>query len=158
MSAYGFLETTTVDTTLSIPVNLTGETSGTITNSGATLTNSFAGASANGQFDIVVHYSGDPKYQGAFTSAATRWAQIIVADIPDFNSTSYGFIDDLLIDASIVSIDGPGGTLGQAGPDEFRNSIRPTWRECSRTARGRTSSCTRWDTFSESVRCGARSA
>ena len=84
MSAYGFLETTTVETTLSIPVNLTGETSGTITNSGATLTNSFAGASANGQFDIVVHYSGDLKYQGAFTSAATRWAQIIVADIPDF--------------------------------------------------------------------------
>jgi len=124
MSAYGFLETTTVDTTLSIPVNLTGETSGTITNSGATFTNSFAGASANGQFDIVVHYSGDPKYQGAFTSAATRWAQIIVADIPDFNSTSYGFIDDLLIDASIVSIDGPGGTLGQAGPDEFRPGSR----------------------------------
>jgi len=124
MNAYGFLETTTVDTTLIIPVDLTDAASSvTVTMVNAGLS-SIDGASANGQFDIVIHYSGDPKYQAAFTSAAIRWAQIIVADIPDFNSPTYGFIDDLLIDASIVSIDGPGGILGQAGPDEFRPGSR----------------------------------
>ena len=124
MSAYGFLETTTVDTTLIIPVDLAdAAASGTTTLVNAGL-NSLDVASANGQFDIVIHYSGDPKYQGAFTSAAIRWAQIIVADIPDFNSSTYGFIDDLLIDASIVAIDGAGGILGQAGPDEFRPGSR----------------------------------
>src|ERR1044072_1851119 len=125
MNAYGLLETTTVDTTLNLPLGLTGETSGTITNASAgDATNSFLGASANGQFDIVVHYSGDPKYQSAFTSAAARWSQIIVGDILDFNSPTHGFIDDLLIDASIVSIDGPGGILGRAGPDELRPGSR----------------------------------
>ena len=124
MSAYGYLETTTVDTTLIIPVDLTdAAASGTVTLANAGL-NSFDSASANGQFDIVIHYSGDPKYQAAFTSAAARWAQIIVADIPDFNSPTYGLIDDLLIDASIVAIDGAGGILGQAGPDEFRPGSR----------------------------------
>jgi hypothetical protein len=78
-------------------------------------------ASANGQFDIVVRYTGDPAYQVAFTQAAIRWSQIIIGDIPDFNSGQYGFIDDLLIDARIVPIDGPGRILGQAGPDLFRS-------------------------------------
>jgi Ca2+-binding RTX toxin-like protein len=78
-------------------------------------------AEANGRFDIVVRYSGDPRYQAAFTDAAARWSQIITADIPDITSSPYGFIDDLLIDASIVAIDGPGGILGQAGPDYVRN-------------------------------------
>jgi hypothetical protein len=76
---------------------------------------------ANGRFDIVVNYSGDPKYQAAFTDAANRWAQIIIADIPDITSSPYGFIDDLVIDARIVSIDGAGGILGQAGPDYVRS-------------------------------------
>ena len=79
-------------------------------------------ASVNGTFDIVIRYSGNSTYQAAFTQAAARWAQIIIADIPDFNSSQYGTIDDLLIDASIVSIDGGGGILGQAGPDLFRSS------------------------------------
>jgi hypothetical protein len=78
-------------------------------------------ASANGRFDIVVRYTGDPAYQAAFTQAAIRWSQIIIGDIPDFNSGQYGFIDDLLIDARIVPIDGPGRILGQAGPDLFRS-------------------------------------
>jgi len=85
-----------------------------------TTTTTTAGASANGRFDIVIRYTGDPAYQAAFTQAAVRWSQIIIADIPDFNSTQYGLIDDLLIDARIVAIDGPGRILGQAGPDLFR--------------------------------------
>jgi hypothetical protein len=79
---------------------------------------------ADADFDIIVNYSGDPKYQAAFTQAVIRWTQIIVADIPDYNSAQYGLIDDLLIDASIVSIDGAGGILGQAGPDLLRPGSR----------------------------------
>jgi hypothetical protein len=74
---------------------------------------------ADADFDIVINYSGDPKYQAAFTTAVIRWTQIIIADIPDYQG-----IDDLVIDASIVSIDGAGGILGQAGPDLLRPGSR----------------------------------
>jgi 20S proteasome alpha/beta subunit len=73
-------------------------------------------------FDITVNYSGDPTYQSYFTAAAQRWQQIITADLPDVDSATYGHIDDLLISASVTSIDGPGGILGQAGPDLFRST------------------------------------
>ena len=72
-------------------------------------------------FDIVINYSGDPAYQAAFDAAATRWEQIITADIPDFTSPTYGLIDDLLIEASVTFIDGAGLVLGRAGPDELRD-------------------------------------
>ena len=75
----------------------------------------------NTSFDITIRYSGDPTFQPAFNTAAQIWQQIITADIPDVNSGTYGFIDDLLIDASVVAIDGPNGILGQAGPDDFRS-------------------------------------
>ena len=75
----------------------------------------------NTTYDIAVHYSGDPAYQQVFNTASQIWQEIITADLPDVNSGTYGFIDDLLIDASVVAIDGAGGILGQAGPDEFRS-------------------------------------
>lgn len=83
---------------------------------------SVALANVSGTFDIVIRYSGNSIYQAAFTQAAAIWAQIIIGDIPELNSSQYGLIDDLLIDASIVSIDGQGGILGQAGPDLFRTT------------------------------------
>lgn len=75
---------------------------------------------AAGTFDIQIRYTGDARFQAAFDEAATRWEQVIVADIPDFNSRRFGAIDDLLIDASAVAIDGRNGVLGRAGPDELR--------------------------------------
>ena len=63
-----------------------------------------------------------------FTQAAARWAQVITADTPNYASKSRacgkddervsftGAIDDLVIMASAPQLDGPGGTLGQAGP------------------------------------------
>jgi hypothetical protein len=77
---------------------------------------------ADTTFDIVIHYTGNSLYQPLFDDAAERWEQIIIADLPDVNSSQFGFVDDLLIDASVVSIDGPGGVLGQAGPDWIRSS------------------------------------
>ncbi|UVO51893.1 pre-peptidase C-terminal domain-containing protein [Sphingomonas sp. SUN019] len=82
---------------------------------------------SGGGFDIVIRYTGDPQYQALFDQAAARWESVITGDIPNFNSSRYGLIDDLLIDASISAIDGQGSVLGQAGPDEFRSgSLLPS--------------------------------
>jgi hypothetical protein len=54
-----------------------------------------------------------------FQQAAAKWQSVITGDLP--NATYGGVaVDDLLIDASGVAIDGPGNVLGQAGPDAFR--------------------------------------
>jgi len=71
-------------------------------------------------FNIQINYTGDSIYQHLFDSAAERWEQIIITDIPDMQTNTYGLIDDLLIDASINYIDGPGHTLAQAGADLLR--------------------------------------
>jgi len=73
------------------------------------------------QFSINFNYSGDPQYQQYFTNAAARWSQVILNDLPDVNSPTYGFIDDLLINVNIAPIDGAGGILGQAGWDLRRS-------------------------------------
>jgi hypothetical protein len=80
-------------------------------------------AGGTSEFDIVIQLSGGltPSQEAIFELAANRWESIIVGDIPDVNSPVYGYIDDVLIDASGEDIDGPGGILGMAGPDEFRN-------------------------------------
>jgi hypothetical protein len=58
--------------------------------------------------------------QAIFNQAADRWEEIITGDLP--NATYNGqAVDDLLIHASSVAIDGAGGILGQAGPDRFRS-------------------------------------
>lgn len=67
-------------------------------------------------FDITLNLSGmSPAQIAIFQQAAARWAEIIVGDVPDVGS-----IDDVLIDGSIVAIDGVGGILGQAGPTAVR--------------------------------------
>jgi hypothetical protein len=64
-------------------------------------------------FNIDVVFGGGltPSQQAVFANAAARWQEIIVGDVPDF-----GGVDDIVIFASGVPIDGPGGILGQAGP------------------------------------------
>ena len=54
-----------------------------------------------------------------FRQAAERWGQIITADIPDAYYRGQR-VDDVLIDASAVTIDGSGGILGQAGATHLR--------------------------------------
>ena len=71
-------------------------------------------------FDIDVAYSGDPTYQSYFTAAAQRWQQVITGDLPGFNVPGYGFVDDLHITASVGSIDGRGGILGQTRVEYYR--------------------------------------
>lgn len=72
----------------------------------------------------------DSTHRAAFESAAARWEEVVRSDLPDVTfSSPYDFsscadsagtrsdpIDDMLIFVRVDSIDGPGGTLGQAGP------------------------------------------
>ena len=55
----------------------------------------------------------------AFKTAADRWSKIITGDLPSV-IVSGEVIDDLVIEAQGVPIDGPGRILGQAGPTNLR--------------------------------------
>ncbi len=74
-----------------------------------------------GGFDIQFAFSGlTTAQQAIFEQAALKWESIIVGDLP--NATYDGqTIDDLLISASAVAIDGVGNVLGQAGPERLRS-------------------------------------
>lgn len=71
-------------------------------------------------------------HRAAFENARARWEGIITADVPDlgqelpgcggFHPPTEAFVDDLVIYVTVDSIDGPAGTLGQAGPCYFRDS------------------------------------
>ena len=90
--------------------------------------------SANAQvtpFDIDLSYTGPAAFQAAFDNAEARWEEIITGWSDGLNITAttagnqdYGVGDDLFslfIDANVGTIDGPGGTLGSAGPTELVN-------------------------------------
>lgn len=87
-------------------------------------------------FDIEIRWNqpgGTPAQREAFRIAETRWQVLIVteaSDVPVNRGTGFcgsvspidETIDDLLILADIVEIDGPGGTLGSAGPCLIRET------------------------------------
>src|SRR5918993_4888913 len=72
-------------------------------------------------YKIEVRFMGGltTKQKAAFKKAADRWTKVIVGDLP---SVMVGgeLIDDLLIEAKGIPIDGPNGILGQAGPTNLR--------------------------------------
>ncbi len=57
--------------------------------------------------------------QAAFTTAAERWSRVITADVPSV-IVEGETVDDIVIDADGMAIDGPQGILGQAGPTQLR--------------------------------------
>jgi len=81
-------------------------------------------------YNITVHYLGDYTNTQllAFAEAELRWESLITGDLPDVNANlspgdcgdnspaMAGPFDDLTIFVTIEPIDGPFGTLGQAGP------------------------------------------
>jgi len=71
----------------------------------------------NIQIDFVGSWSSDLRQ--AFVSAADAISDFILGDVPASGSRRSA-IDDLMITASLVNIDGAGGILGQAGPDALR--------------------------------------
>ncbi|HEV7921706.1 MAG TPA: leishmanolysin-related zinc metalloendopeptidase [Thermoanaerobaculia bacterium] len=72
-------------------------------------------------FAIEVRFLGGltPRQQTAFKRAADRWSKVIVGDLPSVQ-VGTDLIDDVLILASGITIDGPGRILGQAGPTRLR--------------------------------------
>ena len=89
-------------------------------------------------FNIEVIWVGNEPsaaHQAAFNAAVTRWESIITSDIPDvFVSADeggtidgikvFGLVDDLRIYARLANIDGPGETLGSAGPRKMREQSK----------------------------------
>ena len=90
-----------------------------------------AAPSNPGAFDIrilFVEEPADPDVRAAFENAAARWEQVLTGDLSDVqanvsagacldrNPGYQGTVDDLLIVADVVPIDGAYGILGSAGP------------------------------------------
>ena len=78
-------------------------------------------AATESPFAIEVRFLGGltPSQQQAFAAAADRWTTMIVGDLPAVQVDGEA-IDDLLILAQGVPIDGLGRILGQAGPTHLR--------------------------------------
>lgn len=78
-------------------------------------------AAAVSPFTIEVRFLGGltPTQQDAFKNAANRWTRAITGDLPAMNVDGE-LIDDIVILAQGVDIDGPGSILGQAGPTHIR--------------------------------------
>ena len=74
-------------------------------------------AKTESPFHIEVRFLGGltDSHMQVFRQAADRWTRVIVGDLPDVQVDGE-VIDDVVIDAQGVPIDGVGGILGQAGP------------------------------------------
>ena len=72
-------------------------------------------------YHIQIRFLGglNAAQKAAFKKAADRWTGVIVGDLPSVK-VGTDIIDDLLIEAQGVAIDGPGKILGQAGPTALR--------------------------------------
>ncbi len=77
---------------------------------------------SEGAFDISLRFDAgiDPIVRATFEQAAAKWESVIIRDISRFTTSEGDIIDDVRIDVSANFIDGPGGTLAFAGPDESR--------------------------------------
>jgi len=80
-----------------------------------------AAALAPSPFTIEVRFLGGltNTQKNAFKTAAKRWTNVIVGDLPAFEVDGE-VVDDILILAQGAAIDGAGKVLGQAGPTRIR--------------------------------------
>ncbi|GMQ31079.1 leishmanolysin-related zinc metalloendopeptidase [Algoriphagus confluentis] len=94
-----------------------------------------AGGPDRGRFNITLKFLTpvtERQFQ-VFDEAAGRWEGIIIGDVPSITGTlpsafeglppvaNNETIDDIIIEVALIPIDGPGGTLGAAGPVFVRN-------------------------------------
>lgn len=72
-------------------------------------------------FNIQIKFGGglSQAQRAAFQTAAARWSQIIVGDLPAVE-VGGELVDDVAISAEGIDIDGQGQILGQAGPSFVR--------------------------------------
>jgi hypothetical protein len=82
---------------------------------------SASAAAIQSAYKIEVRFLGGltESQKNAFKTAADRWSRVIIGDLPTVN-TGGDIIDDLLIEAEGVPIDGVSNILGQAGPTKLR--------------------------------------
>ena len=82
------------------------------------LTTYTSGGERATSYNIDIEFSGTwtAELQQAFIDAAEFLSKIILGDVT--NTT--GGIDDIVINASLIAIDGSGGVLGRAGPTSIR--------------------------------------
>jgi hypothetical protein len=104
--------------------------------SNASLTITLGGTPVPYNIDLVFVDSGTVTQNQAFRNAATQLTQMIIGDLPDHDFGTAnpfpadqctdgqpavtGVVDDLRIYVRIIPIDGPLGTLAQAGPCAIR--------------------------------------
>jgi adhesin/invasin len=107
----------------------------TLLATGTFLTFTATAVSVTSNFNLKVEYRSPVTLtqENAFAAAAARWSNIILGDVPDVHlllAAGDCFdtqrlinedVDDVLIFVEVVSIDGPGGVLGSAGPCVLRN-------------------------------------
>ena len=106
-----------------------------VTNSGGEA--AFSAVATDFKIELVFITNGTPSQDAAFLAVADRWMNILRGELPevDFSSNPVlantciqgqpevsGTIDDLRIYIDITPIDGPLGTLGQAGPCQIRTT------------------------------------
>jgi len=74
-----------------------------------------------GEYNIQINFVGSwsADLRQAFISAANAISDFILGDVPNVGARRSS-VDDLTITATLMSIDGAGGVLGQAGPDAVR--------------------------------------
>jgi hypothetical protein len=72
-------------------------------------------------FTIAVRFLDglDVVHRAAFAAAADRWARVVVGELPGV-LVDGEYVDDVLVVAQGVDVDGPGRTIGQAGPTHLR--------------------------------------
>jgi hypothetical protein len=103
----------------------------------------FTATGASAAFDVVIRYLGSTPTQSvreAFDSAAAKWKRLVFGDLANVTVSNFTFptghpcsdlptlnetVDDVIIYAKVEPIDGPGGTLGSAGPCAIRSSSGP---------------------------------
>ena len=94
-----------------------------------------AAGNDQGRFNISLKFllPPTPRQEQVFSDAAGRWERIIIGDVPSFTGTIPsafvgfppavdGTLDDIVIEVALAPIDGPGGILGQAGPQFVRTA------------------------------------
>lgn len=80
-----------------------------------TTTGTGTGATPAGfEIELVIDPSFSANQAAAFRTAALRWQQVIIQDIPDVFVPGFNLIDDLRIDFSQIPIDGVNQTLASA--------------------------------------------
>ena len=106
-----------------------------VTNSGGEA--AFSAVATEFNIELVFITNGTPSQNTAFLDAADRWMNILRGELVDIDFSSNpvpadmcilgqpavsGTVDDLQIYVDIKPIDGPLGTLGQAGPCQIRST------------------------------------